>query len=131
MTDMLVRICGIALLCVIAGMILKHMGGDMAIFARIAGCILIFAMIIPVLGELVDGVRDLIEKNGIDTYASVMLKSLGVAILSRICSDICRDCGEGSLAGGVELAGKAVILLLCIPLIGEIIGYASWILEME
>ena len=131
MTDMLIRICGIAILCVIAGMILKHMGTDMAIFVRIVGCILIFAMIIPILSELIGGVRSLVEENGIDTYASAILKALGVAIVSRICSDICRDCGAGSLAGGVELAGKAVILLLCIPLIGEIIEYASWILEME
>ena len=43
---------------------------------------------------------------------------------------ICKDCGEGTVAGGIELGGKLAILLICIPLIGELIGYASEILSL-
>lgn len=64
-------------------------------------------------------------------YLAVMLKGLGVALLTHVCSSICRDCGKGSLADGVELAGKLEILLLCFPLIIEIITTATTLLELQ
>ena len=131
---MLIKICGIAILCVISLALLKSMNTETAIFVRIAGGVLIFALVVTTLGDIFVDVRELIESvggGGIDEYASVMLKALGVALIGKICSDICKDCGEGSIAGGVELAAKGAILLLSIPLIGEIIEYAAQILEME
>lgn len=46
-----------------------------------------------------------------------MFKASGIAVLCTLAGDICRDCGESALAGKVELCGKSVILVLCLPLL--------------
>ncbi|MBQ4274429.1 MAG: hypothetical protein IJB94_05610 [Clostridia bacterium] len=48
----------------------------------------------------------------------------------QITSDICRDNGEATLAGHIEIVGKLELLLLCIPLIEEILATAKKLLEM-
>ena len=58
-------------------------------------------------------------------YVATMLKGLGVAFISEICAGICRDFGKSTLADGVELAGKLEIILLCVPMITEIVSTAA------
>ncbi len=61
----------------------------------------------------------------ISEYAELMLKGLGVAVITRICASVCREAGRGGIADYVELAGRLEILLLCLPLMSRIIGAAS------
>ena len=63
-------------------------------------------------------------------YGEIILKGLGIVILTQICADICRDSGEGTLASNIETVGKLELLLLSIPLIEEILGTAKTLLEM-
>ena len=51
-----------------------------------------------------------------------MLRSLGIAVVAGCAADVCRDLGQDSVASGVELAGKAEIMLVCLPLITELLS---------
>ena len=75
-------------------------------------------------------VNTLGERAGTSGYVETILKGLGIVILTQISSDICRDSGESTLAGHIETVGKLELLLLCIPLIGEILATAEKLLEM-
>lgn len=122
------KICGVAVLCAAVGMLLRALGGEFSTLVRVAGGVVIFAILIPSLTQTVSKITELFEVSGMERYASVMLRALGIAMLGKICTEICRDCGESGTAGGVELAGKLAILALCFPLIEEIVGYASILL---
>ena len=54
----------------------------------------------------------------------ILLKTLGICLLTQTAGDLCRDAGEASLAGKVELAGKTAILLLCLPMFRELLHTA-------
>ena len=125
----LLKICGVAVLCAAVGMLLRAVKGEFSTLVRVAGGIVIFALLIPSLTQTVSKITELFEVSGVERYASVMLRALGIAMLGKICTEICRDCGEAGTAGGVELAGKLAILALCFPLIEEIVGYASALLS--
>lgn len=127
--DVLWRACAIGLLCAVAVLILKPVRGEFGSLTRIGGGVLILLLVLPPLGETVGETVALFEESGIDPYADVMLRAIGIALLTRICGDVCRDTGEGAVASGVELAGKLAILTLCLPLIREILGYAREILQ--
>lgn len=122
------RICGVALLCAAVGMLLRSLGSNLAFPARALGGLLILSLILPSLRSTVEVVRTLFEVGGVERYAVVMLRALGVAMLGRICAEVCRDCGESGTASGVELAGKLAILSLCLPLIEEILEMATALL---
>ena len=53
-------------------------------------------------------------------YAAILYKGAGVCFLTQLAADTCRDAGEQALAGRAELAGKAMLLVLALPLLRQI-----------
>ena len=73
----------------------------------------------PALGEL----RELAGEEW-QRWLTPVLRSLGIAVVSGCGADVCRDLGQDSVASGIELAGKAEIMLVCLPLITELLSLA-------
>ena len=130
MSGDLLRICGLAVLCAVAAMILARLGGDFVGPVRLAGSVLIFGVLIFGVEEVLSTLRDLFSASGASRYMELMLRALGLSFLTSLCADLCRDSGEVSIAGGVEMAGKLSITALCLPLVGEILAMATEILSM-
>lgn len=59
--------------------------------------------------------------SGNGQYYSLMLKGVGVGLISGVASDLCRDCGEERLASRVEFAAKLEILIIALPLVESLI----------
>ena len=59
----------------------------------------------------------------------ILFRALGIATLTHITAELCRDCGESTLAGGVEMLGKLEILTLCLPLIAAVLETVGEILQ--
>lgn len=134
--DDILRVCGVAILCVAVLMISARLGASgVGSAIRIGGGVLIFGAFIMILKDNLEVLEGVVTSGGADSpYVSksfnLMLKALGIALLCKLCSDICRDCGENTLASGVEGVGRAAIFSLCLPVISEIIEYASRVLSM-
>ena len=131
-TAELFKVGGIAVLCSVCLVIIGQISGKMSFALRIGGSILIFGVLLLILRKNTEAISNMLSVlgEGVALSAfSLMLKALGIAFVSKFCSDICRDCGEATLAGGVESVGKIAIISLCIPVVSEILGYASTILE--
>ena len=54
-------------------------------------------------------------------YLNTLLKIMGIAYLAEFGSQICRDAGEGVIAGKVEFAGKLLILVMALPLLAAVL----------
>ncbi len=124
------KICLVAVTGVCLCVIVKQWKSDFLPLLRLALTVLFAGAILSIAAPLVSYLRELTDAAGISSYASFLVKALGIAILTQCCSDICRDAGESGVAGGVELAGKTEILLLCIPLIGELLSTAKELLAL-
>ena len=127
---MSLRICFLALICVVVSSIIKHVRPDFLPYLRISATVLVGIAAIGVISPLVTYVESLFSGIliGGELEGSV-LKALGIALLVQVCADICRDCGENSAASSVELVGKLEILVLCLPLIKRIISVALEVLQ--
>ncbi len=129
----LIRICALAVLCVMVSIISRAFSGTVSTAVRISGIILIFVSVMLMISDVISDASAIVEGfsgiSQISGYWSVMLKALGIALLCRICTDVCRDCGEGAIAGGVETAGKIAILALSLPMIEEIVVWAQELLS--
>ncbi len=123
MEAQILKICGIAVLCAVVGIVLSGLGkGGIYDALRLCGLALCLGGVLVLLGEAVAGVREL---SGGEEYVSVMLRGLGICVLCRICADICRDSGQAGLSGAVEMAGKLALILLALPLVGDILELAA------
>ncbi len=128
MDGSLFRICGLAILCLTVGLIVRQIRPELSGLVRIAAAVLIFGTLVSPLAERLETVIALLGGSGVEVYAQRMLRVLGIAFLTTICANVCRDSGENTLAGGVELAGKLAIVGLSIPLIEEILECATQLL---
>ncbi|MBQ9086935.1 MAG: hypothetical protein IJY47_07085 [Clostridia bacterium] len=131
MSGELLKLCGVAVLCAMVGLLLAKWQREYSALVRVGGTILVGIALLGGLREGLDAILGLVGAEAVEPYADVMLRALGIALLTRLCGEICRECGAGSVAVGVELAGKISILVLCIPLIREILELANEILRMQ
>ena len=57
-----------------------------------------------------------------------VLKTVGIAILTRIAAELCRDAGEGGIAAAAETAGAAAAVLTALPLLRAVLSTITGLL---
>ena len=126
------RACGVAILASVCLAVVGKLSGAYGAVLRIGASLLIFGIFVSVLGKVIGAIEDLVSFGEEGTFASrafgLMLKGLGIALVGRFCSDVCRDCGEQTLAGGVESVGRIAIFALSVPMLVEILSFACELL---
>ena len=120
----MVKLCGVGFLCALVAVIMKQIKTEYAPLVRAGGVVLVFGAVALWTADIFSEVSSFAFTEGITGYGKIMMKALCLALISKICGDICRDMGESAVGGGIELGGKLAILSLCIPLIEELMGYA-------
>ena len=131
---LLLRVFGVALASLVALFVLRGSASGFSALVKVGALLLIFGMVLPELASGVDSLHSLVlgfveEDSFIGTSISVMVKALGIALLGRICADVCKECGEGGLAEGVEVASGIVIFSLSLPILFDILTFASDVLQ--
>lgn len=96
--------------------------------SAVAG-VLIFVYVVTEAAPLVSFLKTAASELGAESGFVLMLKALCIALCCQMTSELCRDCGEGALASRVELAGKAGILMLCVPALQQIFSLAKDLLK--
>lgn len=126
----ILKLCMVALLILASSTVIKQWKSDFLPLVRIGATVLFGTLLIASAQPLFPLINTLAGESGTQKYVETILKGLGIVILTQISADICRDSGEGTLAGHIETVGKLELLLLCIPLIGEILATAEKLLGM-
>lgn len=124
------QIGGLALVGLVALLLLRQYKPEWAPFLRMAVTVLAMGIILSLAGTVILYITDLAAGTNAldgDTW-TILLKALGVAFLTETAASICRDSGEGGLAGWVEMAGKLEILLLSFPLIRTVMDTVAALL---
>ena len=127
MNDIL-RIGGTALCGAMLAILMKHTRPEFSPIVSAAASVILLSSAIITLSPLADYIRSLTKNTVFGGYVGVLLKSLGITLASSSVSDICRDMGEGSIASKVELAAKAEIMLLSMPLVERMIKLCTGLL---
>lgn len=85
------------------------------VIGMIAG-IIIFYYVLTQISVVISFVTELLDMVAIEeNYYLQLLKMLGVAYVAEFASSICKDAGQQSIAGLVELFAKISIVALSIP----------------
>jgi len=118
----MIRIAGISLAALILGMFLRRHNKTVSLLLIMFACAAVFFESISSLSEIVASLNELASGMGeISSYLKIMFKVLGIALITQIISDICRDSGESALAGQTEVAAKILIVTLILPLLQAVV----------
>ena len=118
-------VCAFAVIAAALLATLKHLRPELTtVAAAICGAV-IFVYIAEGLVPFIDFIKTVSDEGNISSYFALMLKALAISLCCRMCAEICRDCGENSLASKVELAGKVGIVLISLPVIRQLFDIAK------
>ena len=116
-------VIGIAIIGVIISILLKkYLPEYSMIVVLITGIIILFWITVN-MAVILDKLNFFLEDTKIpNEYVTIVFKSLGLAFIVQLISDICKDVGEGAIASKVELVGKISILIISLPLFEKIMS---------
>ena len=82
----------------------------------------IFMAMLPKITMVVGILQELSDRAGVNQfYLTTIFRIIGIAYITEFGAQVCRDAGEGAVAGRVEFAGKIIIMVLAIPIIAAIL----------
>ena len=124
MSEFIFKICALAMVSVMLILLVRKWGNEFSTLLKITSGILLSSLCFGAINPLIGYVTSLSETVGnsdLTESVTLMLRVLATAMVTHVCAAICRDSGEGTIAGYVEIGGKAEIILLSLPMIKKII----------
>ena len=115
--DTAAKVAAVCLMGTLLAALLKKTSPDMALLLALAVCAAVLAALCRGLEEVMAFLRQLLAWGGLSAELFVpLLKTVGIALVSRTGGALCRDAGEGAMAGLVEMAGAFAAILVSLPL---------------
>ncbi len=112
------RIVGIGIVTMILSLLIRQYRPEMAVAVSVCGAVLILSMCVPYLSSVIEMFKDIANGAGVNlSHIEIVLKIIGISYICQFAADICKDAGEASVAGKIELGGKIVIITLSMPII--------------
>ncbi|MHA0855570.1 stage III sporulation protein AD [Paenibacillus sp. CMAA1364] len=118
----IIQVVGLGIISTILILIIKEHKPMFAFLLTVATSVLIFLFLIGKIDSVIRELERMAESAGVQMiYLKTILKIIGIAYIAEFGSQIVRDAGQESIASKIELAGKVLIMVLAIPIIGIII----------
>ncbi len=124
------RLCGLCLMGVLLLLFLRQSKPDFAPLVTLTLCVMLGGVGIAAMLPAIDFMQELPLNESTAQSLTVMLKSLGLAFVTQTTAEFCRDAGESAVASKVELIGRAEILLLCLPMLRELMSITAEVLTL-
>ncbi len=106
------------MLALILILTVKKQEKDIALVLGIAVCCMIAFTALTVFRPVVDFLYRLEKSGNLQEYGlGILLKIVGVGLVSEMVSSVCQDAGSASLGKQIQLLATAVILKLSLPLL--------------
>lgn len=127
--DILLKATAGVLITVIISLVLSRQGKDFSTLLIICVCCIVGSTAIGFYRQIFGFIQTIEEIGNLNgELLSVILKSVGIALLTEITVLICSDSGNAALGKTIQLLSSAVIIWLCIPLFTELLNLVENIL---
>jgi len=118
----IMQIVGFGIVVTILLVVLRQERPEMAIQLSVVAGILIFLALVGRILSVLNVLENLSLRVNLDSlYFETILKIIGIAYVAEFGAQVCRDANEGAVAGKIEFAGKILIIILAVPIIGAIL----------
>ena len=118
------NLCGAAVCAAFMSLVIKEVKPNHGGYLALAVGVLFFGVAIQGASAVIEYIQGLSQVYENPTHIKVLLKALGIAYGAAITQEICKSCGENTIAGYVDAIGKAEIIIISLPLIEEITSTA-------
>lgn len=125
----IVKISVLAVVCTVVTALIKQYAPSYSSLAQIAALVAVLTLGMTFIKDALSSALELMNVSALQSeYIFLLIKALGIAVTAKFAADACRDSGSSSLAGAVELAAKAAILVLSMPMLKALAAAVSGLL---
>ena len=125
-----IKVAFIAVLTVLFYALIRQIRPEIAPLVVIGGAAVIIVMLSESLLGVTSEVGNIISLAGIgEENVSVLLRSLGICVVTQFAANICYDNSCSSVAAAVELAGRLGALVIAMPMIKTVAQTAIGLLN--
>lgn len=126
----MIKIVAFCIVTVLIAVVLKKYNSIYSVLISVAGCIFVFLMIAEDFFSIVSKVTSLASDFSYTySYIKLMIKTLGICIITQIVSDMCIDAGEKAMSTIVETGAKVTIIAMMMPLFETLVNIISGIVK--
>ena len=119
------KICAFAIAGVVLILLIKGNAPAFGLACEIALVLVTLVAVLPQVNSLV-GLLEGLE--GVSTVSQgalkILLKAFGILMLGGVVADICRDNGEGAVAGVVDFSVKILAISCALPVFTAVVEVA-------
>ena len=109
------KVSGGILIALVFYLILTKEGKDISLLLTVAVCAMVILAAVQFIKPLITLIEQLQSMGNLDNQMlEILLKSVGIALVSEVVGHICSDAGNGAMAKSVQLFSSGVILYLCV-----------------
>jgi len=118
----IVKLAAAAVTAALCAVVVRKQSPEIALALGIGACALIVLDCSGALSSAAELVDKLAQAGGLSPQVvEPVMKTAGIAIVTRLAADFCKDAKEGGLATAVELAGTALALGATLPLMTAVL----------
>lgn len=121
--ESIVKIAVLAVVAALCAVMVKKQVPELGMVIGLAAGVLILAPSVAAIKRAKELMESLADVAGLSPVVlTPVIKTVGIAIVTKMAAEICRDAKEGGIAAFVETAGTTVALFVCLPLIEAVFG---------
>lgn len=126
----MIKITAIAMISLILIILLKRVNREFAFIATLSASVILFSVVIDDFINVVERIYSFSSSiENLDSYISLMVKILGITLITQFVIDLCRDSGENALASQTEITSKIIILIMIMPMFEAVMNVISGLLK--
>lgn len=127
----IIKFAVIGIICAILTVIVRQYRPELAVIVQLGGIAVLAIFAVEYLKNIFTEAQSFLSDVSLidDGYIKLLVKVLGIAIITKLSADICSENSSSALATVVELTGKSVILAMCLSLIKTLAELAKGLIE--
>jgi stage III sporulation protein AD len=127
--DQVLQLSAVAVTGALCVLTLRKQIPELALVLAVVTGLLLLSVAFDALEQVKAFFSELSELAGLaPEILAPLVKTVGIAILTRVTAELCRDVGEGGIAAFAEVAGGAAALCVALPLAQAVLVMISGLL---
>jgi stage III sporulation protein AD len=119
----LVKVMAAAITGCALGLIIKRNSPHLSLLVSVAVSVFALYISLDVISAILGFLDELAADARIPPEAlTAVMKTVGVSIVTRVVSDVCKDAGQTSAASGVELLGAVTSVYIALPIFRTVVS---------
>lgn len=128
MTDIL-KIAAVAVISAVCAVVVKKNVQELGMVLALTAGVLILTCALGAIQSVRDLLETLADTAGLaPAVLAPVVKTVGIAIVTHVSAEVCRDAKEGGIASFLETAGAATALFAALPLVRAVLDMVTGLL---